>query len=156
MRPLALQWYYVYYNSAPYDWKERPVYLMTFTTKLCRMEGSGAAKRAEGNVEHDTAQAKQYTEGAADGIIGGITPLPHGYISIAWVCLCGVSNLTALFMPLKTNYCYLVLPKVNTLDWKLPVKMRWSRTVSILVCCCHHIGMCVFSPIGQYQYNITI
>lgn len=37
-----------------------------------RMEGSGAAKRAEGNVEHDTAQAKQYTEGAADGIIGGI------------------------------------------------------------------------------------
>jgi uncharacterized protein YjbJ (UPF0337 family) len=47
------------------------------------MEGSGAAKRAEGNVEHDTAQAKQYTEGAADGIIGGTAPPSH-----QWVYVC--------------------------------------------------------------------
>jgi uncharacterized protein YjbJ (UPF0337 family) len=37
-----------------------------------RMEASGAAKRAEGNIEHDAAQTKQYAEGASDGVLGGI------------------------------------------------------------------------------------
>jgi hypothetical protein len=35
------------------------------------MEAGGIAKRTEGNVEHDAAQAKQYAEGAADGLLGG-------------------------------------------------------------------------------------
>jgi uncharacterized protein YjbJ (UPF0337 family) len=37
-----------------------------------RMEASGTEKRFEGNAEHDTAQAKQYAEGASDSLLGGL------------------------------------------------------------------------------------
>ncbi|KAK9827665.1 hypothetical protein WJX81_005162 [Elliptochloris bilobata] len=35
-------------------------------------EGEGAAQRAHGNAEHDTAKAKGYVEGASDSLVGGI------------------------------------------------------------------------------------
>jgi uncharacterized protein YjbJ (UPF0337 family) len=37
-----------------------------------QMEAEGKAKRAEGNTEHDAAQAKQYGEGAVDSAVGSV------------------------------------------------------------------------------------
>ncbi|KAK9814548.1 hypothetical protein WJX72_007726 [[Myrmecia] bisecta] len=37
-----------------------------------QMQAEGAAKRAEGNTEYKTAQAKGYAEGAADSLVGGL------------------------------------------------------------------------------------
>ncbi|KAK9830218.1 hypothetical protein WJX72_010411 [[Myrmecia] bisecta] len=37
-----------------------------------QMQAEGAGKRAEGNTEHKTAEAKGYAEGAGDSLLGGI------------------------------------------------------------------------------------
>jgi hypothetical protein len=45
----------------------------SYDVLVFRMQASGAEKRFEGNAEHDTAQAKQYAEGASDSLLGGKT-----------------------------------------------------------------------------------